>query len=512
MQSLIAELEHVARHDATRLHSVQGEERLTFGEFVEATHQVAHALRQSGIMPGDPVAVWSRNDHRMLQVIYGALRSKAMFVPLNARNSVEENLKLLRRFEVRALFFQSGVLDTSLLKDVSSLRLAVPFDTEPSFECSFVTWRDSTKDLGRFPDEFISGEDPAAIFPTSGTTGEPRGVVHSHLTLTTMARGYRDVLSLPEAAKHLVVAPVTHVAGGLVYATTGQGCTQYLLASTQSSDILDAIEREQANVIFAPPTLLYGMLDEQQRQPRNIKSLQRFMYAGSPITPGRLKQAMKVFGPILVNVYSQSEVLYPITSLSRDNHSRIADGDEHLLTSCGKPTTQGEVSVMDDEGRHLAAGEIGEIVTRSLAGIKHFLRDEEATLAIRTFGWHHTGDVGRLDEEGFLYIVDRKKDMIISGGFNVYSAEVESVLQEHPSVREAAVIGLPDPKWGETVCAVVVAHPGEYIDIDALRAFCRDKIGAVKAPKVFKLYEALPKNATGKVLKRYLRDAVSKDA
>ena len=511
MRNLIAELDAVARSDGRRLHSVQGGTSLTYEAFAAATHRVANAMLDAGLRAGDCVAVWSRNDPRMLQVIYGAMRCKVLFIPLNARNGVDENLALLKRFHCKGLFVQAGVCEPQLLASKApGLCCVVPFEPQDGAGIAFDAWRDAGSDAGPLTEPFIVGSDAAAIFPTSGTTGEPKGVLHNHLGLVAMVRGYQDILNVSPGSRHLIVAPITHVAGGLVYATTGLGCTQHFIASTQPADILDAVEREQANLLFVPPTLLYGMLDEQQRRPRQLGSLEVLMYAGSAISPGRLAQAMQMFGPVLVNVYSQSELLYPVTSLSRDDHARIARGDEHLLASAGRATAQGEVSIMGEDGQHLPPDDIGEIVTRSLAGMQGFVGDVAATEAIRSHGWHHTGDVGRLDAEGFLYIVDRKKDMIISGGFNVYSTEVESVLHEHPTVQEAAVVGMPDPKWGEAVCAVAVLKPESTVTAEALRLYCRERLGGVKAPKRVELHEKLPRNSAGKVLKRDLRDLLGK--
>jgi fatty-acyl-CoA synthase len=219
-----------------------------------------------------------------------------------------------------------------------------------------------------------------------------------------------------------------------------------------------------------------------------------------------LRQAIDVLGDVLVNVYSQSEVIYPISSMSPEDHRRIAAGEERLLKSAGRATPQGVISIMSDDGNHLPPNEVGEIVTRSLGGMMGFLGDREATSSLRRWGWHHTGDVGFLDDEGFLFLVDRKKDMIISGGFNVYSAEVETVLLKHASIAEAAVIGLPDEKWGERVTAVIVPRIGAALDLDEIGQFCRSKLGSVKSPKTFLIRETLPRNSAGKVLKRLLRD------
>lgn len=504
MLSLIAELDAEGARNGERLHTVQGDFTLTYTQFVIATHRVAWALRRAGIVKGDKIAIWSRNDARMLQAIYGALRCKGVIVPLSARNSVHENILLLRRFECRALMVQKGLTDLrALTQAVPSLALIVPFDPCDGLS-AFDEWSSGSAEL--FPDVFIRADDPAAIFITSGTTGQPKGILHSHFGLAMMAAGYRDVLAAVPGARHLVVGPLTHVAGGIAYATTGMGSTQYIAGSAQPPFILDAIASDRINLMFAPPTLVYALIDEQQRQPRDLSSLKVLLYAGSSISPERLRQAIEMFGDVLLNVYSQSELIYPVSSMSAADHRRIVAGEERLLKSAGRATRQGAVSIMDDGGRHLPPNQAGEIVTRSLGGMMEFLDDPGATATLREYGWHHTGDVGYLDEEGFLFIVDRRKDMIISGGFNVYSAEVESVLLQHQAVADVAVVGVPDPKWGEAVRAFVVPRAGTVLDLGELGQFCKARLGGVKSPKDYIVRSDLPRNSAGKVLKRMLRE------
>lgn len=509
MLSLVTELDLEAARLGSATHSVHGAISISYAHFVTLTHQVAWALHRDGVRAGDRVAVWSKNDLRMLQVVYGALRCKAVFVPLNARNSLIENADLLRRFECKALCIQAGVADLGeLRRTVPSLQCIVPFDPSPGF-VPFAQWLGPHQP---FPDPYYGGDEPAAIFPTSGTTGVPKGVVHSHFSLAVMAHGYREVLQAKRGARHLVVGPLTHVTGGIVYATTKLGVTHYICESTRPGAILDAIERERIDFLFAPPTLVYSLLDEQCAAgviKRDVSSLKTLVYAGSPILPQRLRQAVEVFGDILVNVYSQTEVLYPVSSLSRKDHARIAAGEQKLLKSAGRATDAGALAIMDDQCRLLEPGQAGEIVTRSLAGMKEYFGNPGAVAELREGGWHHTGDAGYLDEAGYLFIVDRKKDMIISGGFNVYPAEVEAVLLQHPDVAEAAVVGRPDPKWGETVQAFVIARPDTAPDVPQLLEHCRARLGSVKAPKEIVVCEQFPRNSNGKVLKRVLREQVA---
>ncbi|MEJ8824491.1 AMP-binding protein [Variovorax humicola] len=493
------------RHGASP-HTVQDGVTVSYMEFAQLTHRVACGLRAAGVAEGDRVAIWSRNDMRMLQAIYGAWRCGAVVVPLNARNAAEENVDLIRRFGCKVLLAQPDVVGLAeLTRAAPELGLIVPFDAWSDLQ-PYAAWLE--KQEAHFPDRYFSAEEPAAIFATSGTTGLPKGVVHTHAGLASMSMGYRNVLDISAGVRHLVVGGMTHVAGGIVYATTGLGATQYISHSTRASDILDRIERDHIDMLFVPPTLIYALLDEQLSSPssrRDLSSLKTLIYAGSSISPARLQQAIEVFGNILVNVYSQTEVLYPITSLSKADHARIATGEEKLLRSAGKPTRTCIVGILDDQMQHVPVGERGEICTRSLSGMLSFFNSPGAVHELRSGGWHHTGDIGVMDEEGFVYIVDRKKDMIVSGGFNVYPAEVETVLSRHADVADSAVVGLPDEKWGERVAAFVVARPGMARDDATLIEHCRSALGSVKAPKEIIWRDELPRNSAGKVLKHILR-------
>lgn len=506
MLALVSELDAQAARQGAATHSVQDGEAVSYAEFVLQTHRVACGLQKANVLAGDRVAIWSRNDMRMLQAIYGAWRSGAIVVPLNARNAPAENADLIRRFGCKVLFAQPDIIDLPTLRGVApELRTIVPFDPWEGLT-SFGQWLEHQEQ--EYPDRYFRGDEPAAVFATSGTTGEPKGVVHSHASLAAMAESYREVLDIPPGVRHLVVGGITHVAGGLVYATTGLGAAQYISHSTRPGDILDCIARDRIEMLFVPPTLMYALLDEQLSGPgsrRDLSSLKTLVYAGSSISPTRLEQAIEVFGEVLVNVYSQTEVVYPITSLSKADHGRIARGDAKLLRSAGRPTSAGAVAVMDDKLRLLPPGERGEIVTRSLFGMQGYFGNPAGVEGLRSGGWHHTGDVGVMDDEGYVYIVDRKKDMIITGGFNVYPAEVEAVLSGHEDVAEAAVVGLPHDKWGETVTAFVVPRPGASPDEPRLIEHCRSLLGAVKSPKRIVWCRELPRNSAGKVLKHTLR-------
>jgi acyl-CoA synthetase (AMP-forming)/AMP-acid ligase II len=255
-----------------------------------------------------------------------------------------------------------------------------------------------------------------------------------------------------------------------------------------------------------PPTLIYILLAHPDIGKYDYSSLRNLVYASAPMSVDKLVEAVEVFGPVLTQTYGQAEAAMICTFFSPRDHAEALEGNKrHRLASCGKATPLMRVEVMDDDGRLLPRGERGEIVVRGGLVMKGYYKNPQATAEVSTFGWHHTGDIGVIDEDGFVYIVDRKKDMIISGGFNVFPSEVEQVLWSHPAVQDCAVIGVPDEKWGEAVKAVVELKPDAKAEAAELIALAREKLGGVKAPKSVDFVATLPRSPVGKVLKKDLR-------
>jgi len=269
---------------------------------------------------------------------------------------------------------------------------------------------------------------------------------------------------------------------------------------------MQAIERERVTHMFLPPTALYSMLAHPRVREFDYSSLKYFLLAGAPVSPDKLKQAVEVFGPCMCQSYGQTEAHMIVTWLPPEVVAASARGENpERLISCGRASYPVRVEMMDDEGRLLPVGEVGEIVVRGgLVGGGYFELPKE-TAEARAFGWHHTGDVGRRDAHGFVYIVDRKKDMVVTGGFNVFTAEVEAAVMELPEVHECAVIGAPDDHWGEAVTAVVVAAQGAKIDEQAVIAHCKARLGSVKAPKAVHVWDEVPRTGAGKFDKKAIR-------
>jgi acyl-CoA synthetase (AMP-forming)/AMP-acid ligase II len=286
-----------------------------------------------------------------------------------------------------------------------------------------------------------------------------------------------------------------------------------VLTKPDPAALLDAIEKYRVTEFFLPPTVIYRLLDTPGIEKRDFSSLRYLMYGAAPMSVEKLKQALALFGPIMLQGYGQSEAPGAISSLRPGDHfvnGKIASDER--LSSCGLPCVLNALAIMDEKGKPLSPGATGEICVRGEIVMKGYYKQPEKTAETIVNGWLHTGDVGFLDAEGYLHITDRKRDMIITGGFNVFPGEVEQVLWTHPSVLDCAVIGVPDADWGEAVKAVVELKPGSTTEAEELIAFCKDKLGSVKSPKSVDFVKTLPRSPVGKVLKKDLREPYWRNA
>jgi fatty-acyl-CoA synthase len=305
---------------------------------------------------------------------------------------------------------------------------------------------------------------------------------------------------------YLAMAPLTHAAGVLCFPVMAMGGEIVVMAKPDVTAFLALVERHRVTHTFLPPTLIYMLLAHEKLAATDLSSLRCFWYGAAPMSPQRLEQALTAIGPVMAQLFGQSEAPMMISMLPPADHFR-PDGTvaRERLSSAGRPAPLVTVAIMASDGTVLPQGERGEIVVRSSLVMSGYYRDPEATAEASKYGWHHTGDIGYLDEEGFLFIVDRAKDMIITGGFNVYSAEVEQALMAHPAVRDCGVVGLPDEKWGERVVAVVQPQDGAVVSEQEIVAFVKERIGSVKAPKQVHVWPDLPRSTVGKVLKVDIR-------
>jgi acyl-CoA synthetase (AMP-forming)/AMP-acid ligase II len=425
--------------------------------------------------------------------VFGISRAGAVWCPINPRNEAAENRELLDLFDCTALIYQKSFapLVDQIRDQLAKLTVLVCLETE------FETWLDGISDE---PWQAEPPDDVAMIAGTGGTTGRPKGVVLTGANLEAMTAIV--LMSYPFQGRpvYLALAPLTHAAGVLCFPMLALGGRIVVLRKPDLGDFLDAVARYDVTHTFLPPTLIYLLLGKPELESTERSSLQCFWYGAAPMSTARLEQALGVIGPVMAQLYGQTEAPMMVSTMAPAEHFR-ADGTPatERFASAGRPAPLVTVAIMDPDGQLLARGERGEIVVRGSLVSPGYYKNPVATAEARSGPWHRTGDIGYLDDDNYLFIVDRAKDMIITGGFNVYSAEVEQTLLSHPSVRDCAVIGLPDDKWGERVVAVLEAGPD--LDVDELRDYVRERIGGVKTPKQFEIWTDLPRSKVGKVLK-----------
>ena len=478
----------------------------TYAQTVEFSHRIASALHGAGVAPGSPVAVLSPNDPMGYACMMGLLRAGALWLPVNGRNPAAENIAMLQARRAQWLFYHPAYAAEAaqIRAAVPSLQGAVCIEGEGPDAPALAQWM-APEGCARV-EVNARASDLAAIISTGGTTGAPKGAMLSHQAFETMVATYLACMPTDVRPVHLVVAPMTHGAGATTFPLLALGGTQVFVAKPEPGAILAAIERHRVTHLFMPPTMIYMLLAHPEVREHDYSSLRYFMYAAAPMAAEKLREALAVFGPVMAQTFGQVEAPMVCTYLSPQDHVEALAHHPERLLSCGRPAPLTRVAIMDDDGRLLPQGERGEIVVQGSLVMSGYHEQPEATAEASAFGWHHTGDIGRIDEQGFVYIVDRKRDMIISGGFNIYPSEIEQVLWAHPAVQDCAVIGVPDDKWGEAVKAVVQLKAGETAEPEALLAYCRERLGGTKAPKTLELWPDLPRSAVGKVLKKTIRE------
>jgi acyl-CoA synthetase (AMP-forming)/AMP-acid ligase II len=485
-----------------------GGRTLRYGDVQRLSYRIARGLVAAGIGPDDKVGLLSENHLLTFVAVLGIVRSPGVWLPVNARNAPGENANVLSRGGCAFLFVHSRFApQLELLREaMPALKGMVCIDAELPGAPSLEAWAAGHSDA-----PFRSDAGPAdlvAIRGTGGTTGLPKGVLISHRNYTMLFANWYAAMPLNERPVHLVVAPMSHAAGTVAFATCGYGGCNVVLPSADPAAIIDAIGRYRVTQLFLPPTVIYKLLSHPDVRRGDYASLRYFVYSAAPMSADKLREALDVFGPVMVQAYGQAEAPFVCTVLDVEDHRRIlADPSlAHRLASCGRASPFVRVGVMDAAGRLLPPGESGEIVVQGDLVMQGYHQDPDKTAEAMRHGWLHTGDVGYRDADGYYYIVDRLKDLIVSGGFNIAPSEVERVLWAHPSVNDCAVVGVPDDVWGEAVMAVVELKPGAAWDADAALAWCRERLGAMKAPKTIQVWDALPRSAVGKVLKRDIRE------
>lgn len=483
-----------------------GAQHCTYREALALCHRIANGLLAAGFGAGRHAAVLCDNDPTGFIVSFGIMRAGLAYIPLDFRNSVEENARILDFGDAQVLFFQARFADQvrELRARLPKLKLLVCTDGAVDALPSLEQW------IAPHPETIPAVEVPAEatawLQTGSGTSGDFKMAVMTH-------RAYHAFVSFcllwmpdPDPVM-LVAAPITHAGGGLAYHVLATGGRLVLLEKPDPENVLRAIQAHRVTKLFLPPTVIYRLMAHPDVRSFDCSSLKYLAFSAAPMTTAKIREAIELFGPVIAQAYGQTEAL-GITCMRPDEF--MVDGQiapEARLSACGRPALPfSRVVVKGDDGAILPVGAQGEICVRGDQVIAGYYKNPTATASALVDGWMHTGDIGYFDESGYLHIVDRKKDMIISGGFNVYSAEVEQAISTHEAVHECAVIGVPHADWGEAVKAIVVLKPGMEVSEKGLIQWCKERLSGVKVPKSVDFVPDLPRSQRGKVLKRVLRD------
>jgi acyl-CoA synthetase (AMP-forming)/AMP-acid ligase II len=483
---------------------IEGDRALSFADLHARTNRLAHALREHyGLQRGERVALLTGNRTAVVEVLGGCAKAGLVYCGLNFRLGVAEYESILENAEPGLIV--CGAEHRELAEGLAA-RAGIPvLDVdEPAYEALLA---DHSADLPASAHEVRPG-DPFCIVYTSGTTGRPKGVLFDVRSVVQHAMAALLEFELDEDARWLMALPHNSslqitllpllLTGGAVIFDDRRGF--------DAARFTAAVRRHGATHTYLVPTMLYRLL-EADVTPEDVPTLSTIGYGAAPIPPARVRELVERFGPRFTQLYGMAEVCSIGTMLRKGDHARALAGRADLLASCGRASYAMDVRVVDRNGRDVAPGERGEVIFGSPYTMQGYHRDPERTAEVLVDGWMHSGDVGMIDEEGYVFIVDRMKDLIIRGGYNVVPSEIENALYAHPAVLEAAVVGVPDAEWGEAVVAFCALRHGDSAQPEELVTWCRQQgLPSIKVPERVVLLDTLPKNAVGKIAKRELRE------
>jgi fatty-acyl-CoA synthase len=480
------------------------DQRVSYGQLHDRIERLAAAMSNLGIGKGARVGYLQVNAIAFVECLYACLHLGAILVPLNYRLRARELDYIVNQSGVSALFVGERYVDVVRALAAPALTTCICLERAAPGMVAYDSLFEDT--LRPAPAASLEGGDTALILYTSGTTGLPKGAMISLQALHHLALSVALSLKLDHHDRVLAGGPLYHIGTvGYLIPSLYVGATWVMLPQFDAGQALAAIARERLTVCWFAPTMLNFMSRLEEPRTTDVSSLRLIQYGGAPMPAPVLEAASALFGCRFMQIYGMTEAA-PQTFLDPDDHGLDArDPRRGRLASIGRPAPNVDLRIVDAAGRDVAPGEIGEIICRCATMMSGYWDKPAETAAAIRAGWLHTGDLARADADGFIYLVDRIKDMIIRGGENIYPAEIERVLYEHPAIAEAAVVGAPDPAWGERVKAVVVLHPGMTATAEALIQHCQDRLASYKKPSEVEFVGALPRNAGGKVLKQELR-------
>jgi len=505
-------LNFFAREQPEAVCMILDERELSYRQVQTLSNQLANAMIAAGLGQGDRFGFLSKNSMETVIAYLAGSISGLVPVPLNWRLAPPEWQYILNDANVKLLIaeeeFCAGI--DSVRSRLAGIRefVSIGSSAPPGWR-ELEDFYQSHSEAG--PEVRIDEHDVFYQMYTSGTTGKPKGAMLTHYSVTSNAMQTMPYFSkvMGPGKKALIVMPMFHAgAASFVVGSIASGTTMVIHREFSPDRLADALSHENINVVNLVPAMVQAMLVHvPDLSERDFNTLEATIYGASSISESTLLRAMEIFNCDFYQGFGQTESSACITFLSAHDHRRALAGKPELLRSAGRALIGTRVRIVDSEDQELPRGETGEIVMRGPQMMKAYWNMPEASAEALKNGWLHTGDIGMMDEEGYVYVQDRIKDMIVSGGENVYPREVENVLFEHPAIADAAVIGVPDEKWGEAVTAVLVLRDGASLEPEELIDFCRGKLGAYKIPRQIRYVGELPRNASGKVLKKDLRDA-----
>jgi len=480
-----------------------GELTASYREVRERTSQFIQALASKGVGQGSGIAVLSANRPEVLYNMAAMMVAGARGTPLHPLGSLDDHAYVCNDAEIETLVYDPNLFGQrarDLAERVPSLKNLLPFGPCEGGD-DYVALADQFEPQPLMAAD-VDPESVSALIYTGGTTGKPKGVMAAARSAAYMTMIQMNEWEWPDEIRMLVATPLSHAAAAVFVPTLMKGGALYAMSGFSPAEFFGMVEKHKITTTFLVPVMVYVLLDSAEAESADMSSMETLIYGASAMSPTRLADGIRKWGPIFFQCYGQSEAPMVLSHLKKADHDL---SKPERLASCGRPTPWVRLALLDDDCNPVPPGEPGEICVRGPLVMAGYRGLPEQTAEAFEGGWMHTGDVGRFDEDGFLYIVDRKKDMIITGGFNVFPREIEDVIATHPSVAQVAVIGVPDETWGEAVKAVVVARPGETVDVDALVALVKEAKGSVQAPKSVDVVDAIPLSALGKPDKKTLR-------
>ena len=493
---------------------IEGDRQYTFGEFTRRTRKMGNALLNLGLDKKDRVAILSQNSIENAESYFSIPNAGLVLVMLNFRLAAREILTILKDSEASVLMVNENFLDHiyEIKDELPLVKHFIFIGDKSKVPAGWHHYEDlveaSSPDV---PDIDVFEDDLAALMYTSGTTGSPKGCMATHRNFYHVGRSLTLELKMDDNDFGIIASPLFHATGEVTLMNhMFSGTTSVILPQFTPERFLQLVEKHKVTTgMLATPMLLF-LVDYPDAEKYNTSSLKKIYFAGSPVTPVIYERAIIRFGNVFMHLFGTSETVGQTNLLRlKDIEKALEAGKTEILASVGRSFTDMQSVVVDENDNPVPPGVVGEIKVRGLGTTLGYWKKEEQTREVYRNGWYYPLDLCKVDEDGFVYIVDRKKDLIITGGENVYPAEVENVLYKHPIVAQAAIIGLPDRKWGEVVTAVIIKRNGTEVSEDDIKTFCRKEIAGFKVPKKVFFVDELPMSASGKILKYQIRDELS---